>query len=326
MKLKNTKYYYILYRSEIGAIISTSILILVSYFLENAVLTLDSLIIILTLFAELGVPTVGVAFLMISGEFDLSIGAIFALTPILTILLSSAGIDITLSVIFSLLIASIIGYVNSLLTLKLKIPSFIATLGVMFTIRGLLLVVTGGFPLEYEGGYHPLLYLLGGRLSTVWGMRASSIWALVIIFLLAVVLDLTPYGNHVYASGGNPTVAQELGINTNKVKKINFIISGSLAGIAGLFTLERLKSGDPLYGFGLELNAIAAAVVGGCSLTGGYGSIIGAALGALAIAVLRTSFVLLGIPPYWYEAFIGIILVFAALLNKYISDFVLKHR
>lgn len=314
-----------LFRTEIGALISIAVITAVTSSLERAFLTLDNFIVVLTIFAELGTVTAGVAFLMISGEFDVSVGAVFALVPLVFILLVNNGMDVLLGFLVAMCVGALVGYANSQLTLRLRIPSFIATLGTMYAIRGLLLVLTEGFPVDYEGPYHPLIYVLGGKVPGL-GIRLSSVWSLLAIAVLALILDFTPYGNHVYAAGGNPVVARELGVNVERVKTINFIICSLLAGVAGMFTLDRLKTGDPLYGTGYELSAIAAAVIGGCSLKGGYGSIVGAALGALAIAALRCAFVLLGIPAYWYEALIGTILVFVALFNTHLSNLALKYR
>ncbi len=314
----------ILYRPEIGAVVGAILVISAFSYLTEAFLTTDNLIAILTIGAELGIVVVGVAFLMISGEFNLSVGAVFALAPLTVITLTNLGLDMTLSFIIAMLLSGIIGYINALITLRTHIPSFIATLGVMFALRGILLMATGGFPVKYRGPPHPLMLTLGGR--TPFGFRASIIWFILFVIIFTIILELTPYGNHVFAVGRDVRIAEALGINARRVKTINFILSSLLAGLGGCLTLDRLKMVDPLLGYGLELEAIAAAVVGGCSLFGGYGSIIGAAIGATIIAMVRCGLVLVGISAYWYTAFIGIILVIASLINKYIGEWILKRR
>ncbi|HIQ02938.1 MAG TPA: ABC transporter permease [Desulfurococcales archaeon] len=314
----------LLYRPEIGAIVGAFLVTCAFSSITDAFLTVDNFITVLTISAELGVVVIGVAFLMISGEFNLSVGALFALAPLTVIALTNQGLDMTLSFIIAILLSALIGYICAVITLKTRIPSFITTLGVMFAIRGILLMVTEGFPLKYRGPPHYLMLTLGGK--TPLGFRVSIIWFIILLVIFTIILELTPYGNHVFAVGRDVRVAEALGINAKRIKTINFVLSGILAGLGGCLTLDRLKMVDPLLGTGLELEAIAASVVGGCSLFGGYGSIIGAAIGAIIIAMVRCGLVLVGISAFWYTAFIGGILVIASLINKYVGDWILKRR
>ncbi len=315
---------YIVYRPEIGAVVGALAVAIAFSSLTEAFLTFDNLITIMTIGAELGIVTIGVAFLMISGEFDLSVGAVFALAPLVVIALANLGIDMFIGFVIAMALSMLVGYVNATITLRAGIPSFITTLGTMFAIRGALLMLTGGFPLKYKGPVHPLMVVLGGR--TPFEFRMSAIWFLIGVAILAIILELTPYGNHVFAVGSNVVVSEEMGINVRKVKMTNFILCSALAGLGGCFTLDRLKMVDPLLAMGMELEAIAAAVVGGCLLRGGYGSIIGAAIGALIISMVKCGLVLIGVQAFWYQAFIGVILVIAALINAYISKWILKRR
>jgi simple sugar transport system permease protein len=222
------------------------------------------------------------------------------------------GFNQFIAFIISLGIACIIGLCNGLITLKARIPSFITTLGMMMFIRGILLAVTGGFPIPCKE-QTILLDILAGRL--VEDFRTSGIWFLLLTLLFAFMLNSTKYGNWVFATGGNKYVAKALGVDIEKVKLINFMLCSLLAGLAGSISLGRFRMVEPLSGSGMELETIAAAVIGGCSLTGGYGSIIGASIGALLVGMIRVGLVLAGAPAYWYQGFIGIILVIAAIIN-----------
>jgi simple sugar transport system permease protein len=250
---------------------------------------------------------------MIAGEFDLSVGSVFAVAPMLGALLANIGIPMVFAFLMGLILAALIGLLNGMIVIKAKIPSFIATLGSMMFFRGLLLAVSGGFPINYEGEEMGFLNMLGGKIS--FGMRASGIWFILGTILLSIILTKTKYGNHVSAVGGNPGTSKAVGINVNKVKVINFMVCAVFAGLAGFTMFGRFHSIDPTAGTLLELEAIASSVIGGALLTGGYGSIVGAFIGAFLIGVMRSGLILAGAPAYWYQGFIGVILVVAVIMN-----------
>jgi len=268
---------------------------------------------ILTLASELGVATLGVAFLMISGEFDLSVGSVYALVPMFVALMADAGFDMTLAAILMLAVAFGIGIVNGLITVKAGIPSFITTLGMMMFLRGILLAITGGFPVRLEGS-HWLVWVLNGPIG-VQGLRTGAIWLVTLTAVFAFILDWTAYGNWTYAVGASAATARELGVPASRVKILNFGVSSFMAGLAGLMAFSRFQIVDPTMGMGLELETITAAVLGGCLLTGGYGSMVGSFLGAILIAMTRVGLVLAKAPAYWYRAFIGVILIIATVIN-----------
>ncbi len=308
--------YKIMRYSEMGALIGFLGVFVVFSVISKNFLTLTNFASIFTISAELGIVTVGITFLMIAGEFDLSVGSVFAIVPMFVILFSSYGIPVELSFFLAMMVAALVGYSNAVITLKAGIPSFITTLGMQMFWRGILLAVTGGFPLYYKGS-KLFLSIFG---SSVWGdVRISGMWFIVITIVFSIILTDTKYGNWVFATGGNPKVARALGVNADRVKMINFIICALLAGFSGMANLSRFKIVDPTLGMGMELEAIAAAVIGGTFLNGGYGSVIGAFIGAFLIGMVQNGLILAGAPPYWYRAFIGIILVVAAVINMKIK-------
>jgi len=211
--------------------------------------------------------------------------------------------------------------INGIITVKYKIPSFITTLGTLMFWRGILLAVTGGFAVRYWGTSSFLHGLNGHFLGE---FRTSSIWFFIIIFSLNIILTKTPYGNSTYATGGNKEAARVLGISVDKVKIINFIICAMLAGLAGCIQFARFNSVDPLRGTGMELEAIAAVVVGGTLMSGGYGNLIGTLFGVLLMGMVRSGLIMSGAPAYWYQAFIGIILILAVITNTKLKGWAIK--
>ncbi len=268
---------------------------------------------ILAVAAQLGIVAVGATFLMISGEFDLSVGSVIGVAAMATVMMFNAGVPQLLAVLIALALSALIGLVNGMIVIWMRIPSFIATLGAMMLWRGLIFAVTGGFPVRYRG-YSTLMYALNGPLNKQ-GFRASAFWLATIVVAFTIVLTQTRYGNAVYATGGNPGSARALGVNVRQVKVINFVISAVLAGFVGILIFCRFKSSAPTYGQGMELEAIAASVIGGAMLTGGYGSVVGTLLGSLMMGMVAQGLVLAGAPTYWYQAFIGVILVIAVIIN-----------
>jgi simple sugar transport system permease protein len=298
---------------EIGSFSGLIIIIVIFSLLSDKFLTWQNFLGIFTITSELGIIAIGICFLMISGEFDLSVGSVFAVAPMVGALLANNHVPVPIAVLAGLLFAALIGFLNGYIVIKAKIPSFIATLGSMMFFRGLLLAVSGGFPITFAADSDPFLDALGGKIFL--GFRASGLWFIVATVFFTIILNHTKYGNHVFAVGGNKGTSKALGIDVNKVKIINFMICSVLAGLAGFTMFGRFHSIDPTAGSLLELEAIAAAVIGGALLTGGYGSIIGAFIGAFLIGMMRSGLILAGAPAYWYKGFIGVILVISVIIN-----------
>ena len=297
---------------EVGVLIAVAAVTISFTFLSDVFLTFSTFAVIFTRTAELGIVAIGIAFLMIAGEFDLSVGSVFAFVPIIAALLMDEGLGAVSTSLIALSLACLIGFINSRVVVKLQLPSFIATLGMMMFLRGIILAITGGFLQHFEGNY----LFRGIMAGTIWGpLRASAIWALLIYLLGAIVLARTRFGNWVFGVGGSKETSRMIGIPVAKVKTINFIVCSFLAGIAGIISFSRLGMVAPTTGIGMELEAIASAVIGGCLLTGGFGSVLGAFMGAFMIAMIEAGLILIGAPPYWYTAFVGLLLIIAATIN-----------
>jgi len=296
---------------EFGVILAFSTIFMVFSLLAPKFVSLRNLTGIFTIVSELGIITIGVAFLMIAGEFDLSVSSVYALSGFLFVTLANS-FNSLLALIITLMVAACIGFLNGTITLRAGIPSFITTLGTMMFLRGIMLAVTGGRSVVYNGDLivPTMLTRFIGR-----GFRPSHIWFLALALFFSLILTRTRYGNWVFATGGKKEVARAMGVNVNRVKVVNFMISSVMAGLAGCIVINRFGVANASFGMGMELEAIASAVIGGTFLMGGYGTIIGAFFGAFLMGMMRTGLVMVGAPAYWYQAFVGAILVIAATIN-----------
>jgi simple sugar transport system permease protein len=270
----------------------------------------------LTAATQFGVVGVGVALLMIAGEFDLSVGAVYAITPLIMALLSvNHHQNLWLSLGVAMLVAAGMGLLNGLATLFLGLPSFIVTLATGLFWTGVSLNLTGGYPISYFG-HANLLHWLG---STVIGTNAqlsvSVFWFIGIGLILTFALRKTRFGNWVFASGGDRLAARAMGVPVGRVKILCFVIASTLAGFTGILEFASFGSVQPTGGSDLNLTAIVVAVVGGTAITGGRGSIFGAMLAAVVLGMTNTGLVLSGVSSTWFQAFVGFVLMFAVVIN-----------
>lgn len=301
----------------LGVLIAVIVLAVVFSIANSSFLSPFNLLIIIRMASELGIIAAGVTLLMIAGEFDLSVGSIYALSPMVTaILYSKLNVPIILAVIVGLMLALALGFINGFITTKAGIPSFVTTLGTMMIYRALVLVLAGGMPIKIRS--HSLIsQAIGGNIGGVF--PAAIIWFLFFIGISYYILKYTSFGNKMCATGGNKKAAIAVGINTTMVKITTFMFTSFLAAFAGYVQAFRLGSVAPLNGRGFELAAIASSVIGGTSLLGGVGSIIGTAFGAIITGMIRNGIVLLGVSVYWQDGFLGIIVIIAVIINMFIS-------
>lgn len=278
-------------------------------------LSTDNMASILNVSSELGIISLGVGLLMISGEFDLSVGSVFGFASMLFGLFSNAGLSSISSFFLVLIVSLFIGLMNGLICVRGRIPSFIATLGMMMFLRGVMLLRTAGWTVKYESSERTMLSILSAY--TPWSsIRVTMFWFIGVCVLLFIILNSTKYGNNVFAVGGNKAAAKNMGVNVDRVKIVTFMACALLAGFAGATNMGRFRVADPALGTGMELEAITSAVIGGILLTGGYGNIIGALIGAILIATIRSGLIIIGVPGYFYTGVLGLVLVVTALLNS----------
>jgi ribose transport system permease protein len=260
------------------------------------------------------VPTaiivVGMTILLVSGSFDLSVGSVLALSSTVAGLLLVDGVPIPGAIIAALIVGAAIGLVNGLIVTLLLVNPLIATLGTMSVARGLALVLTEGFSiskLPAGFGVFGKTQLLGLPLMA-WIMFA-------VVAIGDLALRRTAFLRQVYFIGGNERAAALSGIAVDRVRVVCFVVSGLLAALAGVLLASRLMSGTPTAGSGLELQALAAAVIGGASLRGGEGTIFGAALGVVFVALISNTMTMLAISIYWQMIVTGLVLVAAVAID-----------
>ena len=273
---------------------------------------------VLGLLPEMALVAIGVTILMICGEFDLSVGSVFALMPMVMAVLMVEGVPFPLAVAAGLLVAAGIGLVNGIITTRFGIPSFITTLGMLFIARSLTIVISGGFP--------PVLPadLPRGAFTAFVGpgdlFRMSFVWFVGIAVLATVLMNRTDFGNRVRATGGFQPAAAAMGIPTARVKIACFVLCSMLAGFAGMIQVLRLGAPLPSIGEGLELQAVAAAVIGGTALTGGIGTVLGGIVGAALIRVIDNGLVLSRVDANWFKFAIGALTIVAVIANASLRE------
>jgi len=302
----------ILILRETSSFIMVFVIILVFFIISPLFLSKQNIGLILEIIPELGIVALGVTMLLVTGEIDLSLGSVFCFCPVILALLIEKGMSFPLSFIISLLLGIGIGYINGFICVTFAIPSFITTLGTMLVWRGGVLLLTGGWPPSFPYGI-PTWFLVG----SVGILRISLFWYAGLNVLMWFILERTDFGNWMFSTGGNPVAARALGIDTGRVKMTCFMISSLLAGFAGIIQSFRLETTIPSMGIGLEMDAIAASVIGGASLAGGMGTVIGATIGSFVIRFIDNGLVMARAPSYWFRVFIGIITIFAVIFNKY---------
>jgi ribose/xylose/arabinose/galactoside ABC-type transport system permease subunit len=299
-------------RPEVSAFSMLLLMTVIFSFMSDRFLTLNNFMIVLQPMPEIALLAIGVTVLMIAGEFDLSIGSVFAMSPIVMVMLLDIGVPVGFAIAVALFAAFLVGLFNAGITLKIGIPSFIATLGALFMVRSLAIVISGGFPPPFPRDLDTSW--LVGRIDL---LRASIFYLLAIALIITVWLRRTDFGSWIFATGGNTQAARDMGINTTLVKTTCFCICSVLAGFAGIILAFRIKAIVPSMGTGFELQAIAAAVIGGAALTGGIGSVIGAIIGALLIAFIENIIILSRIDANWFKFAVGAMIVVSVALNTW---------
>jgi simple sugar transport system permease protein len=294
---------------ETGILAVAVSLVLVFQVLNGAFLTPTNLEVILQQAAEISFIAVGEVMVMVLAEIDLSVGNVFALAPFVLYFAVQAHWPMVVGIALGLLAAGVVGLLNGLVTVRLQIPSFITTLGMLFALNGLTLIISGGYPVITPNG---------GAINTVMGAGALApfLWAAGVVVAWHLLLTRTRFGVYTIAVGSNPTASREVGIDVGRVRVLNFVLVAMLAALIGIIEAFRITSIDPLAGgTDLLLQGISAAVIGGTALTGGSGTIIGAAIGSFVIAALQDGLNLLGVNAYAFDLILGLAILAAMTLN-----------
>lgn len=261
---------------------------------------------VLRAISVVGIVAAAMTLVMISGGLDLSVGGVVAISGVTAALLAKGGMPVPLAFLLGVGAGSVAGAVNALLIVSLNLNSVIATLGTLYVCRGVANLLTDGLPVNEVP---PSWSELGT--GFVLGVPTPAVILLAVIAVLAVVQQRTLLGKHAIAVGSNFEAARLAGIRVDRVRIWLYVLSGTLAGLAGIIVSSQLSSGQPTAGAGLEFDAIVAAILGGTSLSGGEGSVVGALLGALILGTLNNGLNLLGVESFWQTVVQGVILVAA---------------
>jgi simple sugar transport system permease protein len=271
--------------------------------------------------AQLGIVAVPVALLMIAGEFDLSVGSMVgAAGMIIAISVSEYGLPLLVGVLLALAVALVVGFLNGYLVIKTGLPSFIVTLGMLFALRGLTIgfarLLTGRTQIGLgDSGSGVMQTLFAGSIGD---FSVSIIWWFVLAVLGTYVLQRTVFGNWIFGAGGDANAARNVGVPVSRVKITLFMCTAASAALLATIQVLDAGSADVLRGTLLELQAIAAAVIGGVLLTGGYGSVIGALFGALIFGMVQQGIFFTGVSTDWFQVFVGVMLLIAVMFNNVI--------
>jgi len=268
---------------------------------------------------EIGIMAIGMTMVIVCAEIDLSIGSIYGATAMVAALMMKDGISPLIAFVTAIAFGGAIGFINGFLSTKAKMPAFIVTLGTMQIFRSIAYALSGGksvgaFSKEALSSW---FFGLGGDLGPI----PIQIFVMIALYIITyIIMKKTKFGFNVYATGGNKRAAKLAGINTDRTKIISFVVMGVLAAFAGIISIAYLKSVPTTAGGGREMDVIAAVILGGTSMSGGRGSILGAFIGAAIMAVIKNGMVLLSVPAFWQSGFIGIIIIAAVLMDTWITS------
>lgn len=287
-------------------LVSTGIALATPYFL-----TTDNLMGVFRSFSTTAIMSIGMVMVIITGGIDLSVGSVMGLAGLVTALAFQHGLPTAVSVACGLGVGVAFGLVNGLLITAGRLPPFIATLGTLSIGRGLMYIVTKGVPVTPDT---PELFSVIGQ-GYVGLVPVPVIIMLVLAVTFSVIMAFTIFGRHVYATGGNEHAAWLSGVNTSRVKLVVYTLSGAISALAGIVAFSRYLSAEPASGFGIELDVIAAAAIGGASLAGGVGSVQGTVIGAALTGIIANGVVLMNINTYAQQAITGAVILIAVSID-----------
>jgi simple sugar transport system permease protein len=290
-------------------------------FFEPAFVSIKNVSNMFAFIPEFGIIALGMTLLLTAGVFDLSVGSVFGFAPlVMYTLVNTAGVPLELALVGAMGLAVLIGLANGILVAKVGITSFLVTLGMALFIRGLALFMSEGFPQKPPAGASSLGTALAGSIDVgTFTIQAGLIWFIVLAVAMWFLLDRARQGNWITATGGNERAAIARGVNTPNLKIGLFVLSAVLAGFAGLISSWRISTSYAISGTGYELEVIAMCVVGGTSLYGGRGTILGTVVGVILLRSIRNGIIVIGVPGLAYSMFVGLIILLAVILQALVE-------
>ncbi len=298
--------------NEFGILIALIVLCVVLGLANPVFFTFGNAMNVLRQITLVAIMAVGEAFIIITGGIDLSVGSTMTLSGIMMAFFVASGVDPTAALVLTLGVGLLCGLCNSLLIVKLNLNAFITTLVTMNIIKGFAYLVTGGLPIKFDSYIN---FIGNGTIGGADGVPVSVIIMFAVIIVGHILLNRTVFGKKVFAVGGNERSAKLSGIRTERVKYTVYSIAGALCALAGAICVCNLSIADNSSGSGMEMDVIAAVVIGGASLSGGKGSIVGVLIGAAIMGVLKNGFVLLKFSTYWQMITLGAVIIVAVVLD-----------
>ena len=313
---------YLEHLKRFQSLLAMALLVLALALATDKFLTVDNSLNVLRQICANLCLSIGMTIIILSGGIDLSVGAVLAFAGAVAAGLLKSGfaipgtdvfIEVTVSgaILAGLLVGTALGWFNGYVITRFKLPPFVATLGMLSIARGLTMLWTGGFPITRLGDSFD--FMGSGHL---FGLPVPVLISTALVVVFIVLMKRTRFGRNIYAVGGNERAATLSGLNVNRIKLMVYMLGGALAGVAGLLVTARLDSATPNAGLGYELDSIAAVVIGGTSLNGGRGTIMGTVLGCLIIGVLNNGLVLLEVSPFWQQVIKGLVILVAVAVDK----------
>ena len=301
------------YLEKIIPFIGLILLVIIISVLNSAFLEPSNLFNLLRQVSINGLIAFGMTFVILTGGIDLSVGSTLALSSALIAILMVSGVDSMIALLVGCILGAILGAINGLLITLGKMAPFIATLATMTVFIGLTLVITDGNPITNLNGSYA--FQLFGR-GYFLGIPVPAVTMFITFIILYIMLHKTIFGRQTYAMGGNEKAAFISGIKVNKLKIMIYSLAGLMSAMAGAILTSRLNSAQPTAGMSYELDAIAAVVLGGTSLTGGKGRILGTLIGVLIIGVLNNGLNLLGVSSFYQQVVKGVVIIIAVLIDR----------
>ncbi len=287
-------------------------LVIILSFLSPYFLTIPNLLNVVRQVSIIAIVSFGMTMVILTGGIDLSVGSMLAFSGAVTAgMIVNSGLNVFLAILIGLAAGTALGLFNGIAVAKAKLPAFIVTLAMMTIARGFTLIYTNGRPIS---GFDETFRFFGaGYLGRI---PVPVVIMFLLLFIIYVLLKKTPLGRYIYAIGGNEKATKLSGINTDKIKIAVYALNGFLAAVSGIILTSRLNSAQPMAGEGYELDAIAAVVLGGTSLSGGSGGVVGTIVGALIIAVLNNGLNLLNVSSFYQLVAKGAVILLAVFLDR----------
>jgi len=318
--LSKIKYFLTRFFSHQSVMLLSILLGLIAFFAiitpNHAFISSESICLFFRNVPEIALITIGMGLLLISGEFDLSVGSIYVFSAVIMAgVYTYWGMSLFVAIPIGIVSGIIMGTLNGFIVVKTKISSLIVTLGMMWAYRGIMLVLVGGYAIKmYTSGLESSFADL--FTGNILGFPLQFVWLIIISIFLWLFLERTRFGNWVYSTGNNPSAAQMMGINTSRVKIICFAIIGFLCAFAGFLQVIRMSHAVPQSGQMTMLYALAGAVIGGTSLRGGYGNIFSCLFGAFIIQVIILGLIMLGFIEYYTDIVVAVALILTAYIHR----------